>query len=333
MNKTSYQIAEKAVNIFKIHATENDFKIELATNKQGNYANNFSINITHKTNVYQFTTLVKKELIGNASLAMLKAELSHIQNLLIISEYISKEIATFFRINLISYLDTYGNIYLHRNQLLIFINSGKNRKNKISYGIAFEKTGLKLLFYFLQKPDFLQNTYAQMAKQAGISTGSISKIIASLKHGGYYYQKNGRRIIRNRKELLAQWVKGYERKLYLENLIGKYRTNLANYQLPKQVYWGGEVATELLNLNLKGQNKTLYTSINPIEVVKKLRLIPADNGDVELHEIFWNTEIIKMTDLNTVPEIIIYANLIISNNSRNIEIANELYERYIQNFK
>jgi hypothetical protein len=140
-------------------------------------------------------------------------------------------------------------------------------------------------------------------------------------------------MIRNQNELLAQWVTAFGRKLRPEFVIGKYKTLTALKPgiLPAQTFWSGEMAAELLNLNLKSQNKTIYTDLPPVEIIKELRLIPDEKGSIELLKTLWNTKELTSDLFNIAPSLIIYADLMLSENSRNIEIAGEFYERFLRN--
>jgi len=268
-------------------------------------------------------------LVSRADLLFINDNIPQKGFLLIIAEYISPAVAEVLRMRNISYIDIRGNIFLKSNQLFIFINKADKKAVKIQFGSAFQKSGITLLLYILQKPEILTLSYKQISDIAEISTGSISKILNDLKRRGFYYERNNKRIIRNQKELISQWVTAYGIKLRPEYVIGKYRaqSELKSLKLADNALWSGEEAAELLNLNLKRQTATIYTATNPISVIKKFHLIPDEDGNIELLRIFWNTNELLSGINNTAPTLIIYADLLLSSSSRNMEIAEELYER------
>lgn len=120
----------------------------------------------------------------------------------------------------------------------------------------------------------------------------------------------------------------YGRKVRPKILIGRYRRieHPEALQLPCGCYWSGEVASEKLNLNLRSQEQTIYTNLELLKAVKELRLIPDENGSLELLSAFWNKAIINEQLENVVSKPLIYADLMLSGNDRNIEIAHELFE-------
>jgi len=81
-----------------------------------------------------------------------------------------------------------------------------------------------------------------------------------------------------------------------------------------------------LHINLRSQEQTIYTNLELLKAVQELRLIPDENGLLELLNAFWNKDIINEQLENVVPKPLIYVDLMLSGNHRNIEIAPELFE-------
>jgi len=63
--------------------------------------------------------------------------------------------------------------------------------------------------------------------------------------------------------------------------------------------------------------------------MKKLKIVPDQNGDVELLRPFWNEEVF-LRELDTVPPLLAYAELISSIDSRNRETAMRVKEKYVK---
>jgi hypothetical protein len=61
--------------------------------------------------------------------------------------------------------------------------------------------------------------------------------------------------------------------------------------------------------------------------MKKWRLIPDPAGKVQLHEKFWNNK----TDRKYAPKILVYADLLLTNDPRCIETAQMIYDKYLAN--
>jgi hypothetical protein len=56
--------------------------------------------------------------------------------------------------------------------------------------------------------------------------------------------------------------------------------------------------------------------------------VPDDDGKIEVYQRFWT---IGENGQQTVPSLLVYADLIYSGDPRNLETAQRIYERYLQN--
>ena len=59
----------------------------------------------------------------------------------------------------------------------------------------------------------------------------------------------------------------------------------------------------------------------------EILLIPDKKGNIELNRIFWKKDLLVSGKFKTVPNLLIYADLMLSGKDKNIEIAGKLYER------
>ena len=91
---------------------------------------------------------------------------------------------------------------------------------------------------------------------------------------------------------------------------------------PGKTWWGGEPAGELFTNYLKPVVLTLYTLETKNEIIKHYRLIPDPNGNVKVYRKFW-----KYDDENTitVPQLLIYTDLMNTGDYRCIETAQKIY--------
>ncbi len=252
-------------------------------------------------------------------------------NLVIIAEHIFPKLKAHLRKIGIAYIETNGNLFIQTKQLFCFIDTQKkhfNRKKETNR--AFTKTGLKVLFHFLQKKELVNKTQREIAQTTGVALGNIPQIINGLKKMGYLIPLNGKKHIwENRKELLEMWVNQYAIELKPKLHKNKYhlREDWQNIKLNTEItVWGGEPAADMLTNYLRPEKLTLYTKENNVILMKNYRLIPDENGELEVLEMFWNNE-----ELNkTAPPLLIYADLIIEGGKRNIETAQKIYNEFIQ---
>jgi len=94
--------------------------------------------------------------------------------------------------------------------------------------------------------------------------------------------------------------------------------------------WGGEPAASLLTNYLTPEKFIIYTNGSWQELVRALKVVPDDNGDIEVLEMFWN-ENDKYREKNIVPPLLIYADLMGSRIGRNVETAKLILENELSN--
>lgn len=143
--------------------------------------------------------------------------------------------------------------------------------------------------------------------------------------------------LKNTKELLNRWITAYHDVLRPRLLKKQMRfINQDSYTHWKEinlnkingaVYWGGEPAANLLTGYLHPGTFTIYTDQN-WHSFKEIELVPAETGNVEVLEMFWNKE-----TYNGVPPVLIYADLMSSRSDRNLETANIINANELQYIK
>lgn len=285
---------------------------------------------------YIFTLELKKDL-RNIHLPQLGVLKEKHDNLMVIAEVIYPNIREQLQKRQINYLDTTGNIFIQQNELMLLLNGRKaDKPAKKATGRAFNKAGLKFIYYMLTEIDFLQKTYREMAEICETALGNINYIIKDLQKQGYLKkQKKKAYQLNNREVLIKTWIENYEKKLKATCLLGIFR-----FQQPERIkglktininynktQWGGEPAADILTNYLQPATLTLYTDEKRIDLIKNLRLIPDADGNVRIYTKFWKT-----TDLEkeTVQPIVMYADLVNIGDPRTDELANMIYDEYLK---
>lgn len=207
---------------------------------------------------------------------------------------------------------------------------------------AFQKTGIKLIFSLLTNPENLQLPYRELAKQTGIAIGSVSHVIKELEDLNFILKTETKLILKHKPELLNRWIVAYQdvlrphllkRKMHFTDKMkySNWKTMLEN-QLDKIILWGGEPAAALLSNYLTPAIFSIYTTKSWQECAKIFNMVPDENGDVEILNVFWNP-LTSKAKLPIVPSVLIYADLINSGNDRNLETAKIIFEDELRNIK
>ena len=274
---------------------------------------------------------LKKELRQYHILNIKKNKFSP-NNTIIIAEHIFPKIKDQLRELEIPYIEANGNMFLKTDKYYILIDTNKKiKRKKESANRAFTKTGLKVVFAFLQYPGLINEKQREIARMTSVGLGNIPLIIKGLKETGYILPLNKNRYIwENREELLDRWIHEYAIQLRPNLKLGRYSL-MGNWKEIKlnhaKTLWGGEPAADLLTNHLRPEKFILYTKENRLELMKNYRLIPKDTGEVEVLELFWNND---KYNVMTAPPILIYAELILNGGKRNTETAGLIYDEYIK---
>lgn len=260
------------------------------------------------------------------------------KNLLLLADQLFPKIRNELRRKNINYIEANGNACLKHKKMLVLITANNPiRKVEQQAGRAFTKTNLKVVFEFLMNENRVNMPYRDIAKYTGTAIGNINNVMNDLKKGGYLVQLNKNELrLHNKKELLEKWITAYGKKLQPTLRIGRFRFLKEEDQLHWQRVklnvdknrWGGEPGGAILTNYLKPAEWTLYTKENRAELIKHYRLVPDEAGKVNIYEYFW-----KWADVNdnVAPPLLVYADLLNTNDPRCIETAQKIYEDYLQN--
>lgn len=260
-------------------------------------------------------------------------------NRIIVTDRIGSKLSSHLRHEGIWYLDTGGNCWINSSKFYIYLNVGTKKGKPLPRSRPFNKAGLKIQFSLLTIPDAVNLTYRELAELADVSLGAVSYTIEGLRDLGYIAEtRGGRRILLRRDRLIETWLAQFSKTLWADLLVGKFRfydrkkfSSWRKLDLNKtSSVWGGEPAAAILSDYLLPEKLTIFTKSPQHELVEELRLVPDPDGNIEIREKFWDSEIQDYPNSNLVaPPLIIYFELLESGHSRNIEIAQRLFSDHI----
>jgi hypothetical protein len=256
--------------------------------------------------------------------------------IILIVRQVTNEIATELKKANIQFMDTAGNAYINAKPIFVYVKGNRIKQDilKPKPIRVFQKTGLKVLFVILSKPEIINEPLRNIAYAADTALGTVAYIFEDLKKLGYLYErkKPNRKLI-NRDELIKKWVENYNEILRPTIIRGRYTTNKVEWWKdvnPGEVgiYWGGEVGANLVTKYLKPDIKTIYTEQSINKLILKNKLLKDKNGDVEILDKFWHFNY-EEEWMYVVPPILMYADLVRIPDQRNHETAVRIYEQYI----
>ena len=297
--------------------------------------------ITGSNKVYTFRVEISPKPLHNTLYAAADALLTDKHKLnkrkgnLIFAAAISAKIKERCREMKIGYLDGGGNLYFSKDDTVIFIDGLKIPQiptEKVP-NRAFSKTGLKVVFYFLAEPENINLSYRKIAESTGASLGTIKDVMSGLLEAGYLLDiDDKRRRIIHRKELLDQWVSGYFLTLKPGLFKGYYdlksrsQMDTALAESPNFI-WTGEQGAAKFESAVIPSDFQAYTDLETIDLMQ-LGLQPAIDkiGKIRLFNKFWDDHLF---DNSLAKYLLIYADLMITDDPRNVDTANEIYAKFL----
>lgn len=279
---------------------------------------------------YSFNVIVHNE-VRNHQVHQLELYQRNCDNFLLIAKHIFPKVKEELHQKKIAYLEANGNIFLKTKKMYLFVDTQKAiDTEKGQSNRAFTKTGLKVLFYLLQNRENINLTQREIAKDTEVALGNIPLIIKGLQESGYLIPLNKREYVwKNRRDLLDRWIKEYGTTLKPTIRKGQYthQGDWKKIKLNNQLtVWGGEPAADMTTNYLRAETLTLYTQENRMNLIKNYKLTPNPNGDIEALEMFWK----QNKNQQTVPAILIYADLILEGSKRNRETAEIIFNEQIR---
>jgi len=260
---------------------------------------------------------------------------------LIISQYIPKPLKMELKELKVNYLEVAGNASIQTNDIFIYINDQPVTDIRLpAEGKLWNPTGLKFLFAILQFPDLINQPYRKIAYHSGIALGTIGPLINELENEGYL-KTNGSgttkpfKFLEQQDRLIQKWAELFRTNLRPKLTKGTYRfMDRESYNTwesleTRDFLWGAENAGAILTDYLSPERFTIYTEVSPAKLMKELKLIPDNDGKIEILEQFWENTYEPDLIIRTVPFLLAYAELITSFDSRCRETAERIKAKYI----
>lgn len=263
---------------------------------------------------------------------------------ILVVPYMTTEMAERCKLLKIPFLDAAGNAYLDAPGLFVYVAGRKKPdipelKTHVAPHQAFKPTGMRIIFALLMNPALAAKNYRDIAKAAGVALGTVGWVLRDLNTKGYLHEVlRGEKRLLNPDRLMQEWVAFYPVKLRPKLHARRFRAphpdwwktiDLAAYE----ARWGGEVAADKLTGYLKPATFTLYLHGKPDRLILEQRLRPDANGDIEVLEAFWDVaeEAAWQGEQpnDTVPPLLANADLMATTDSRNLETARMIHDRYL----
>ncbi len=257
-------------------------------------------------------------------------------NILLAGGYITPKAKELLREKQVNYLDSAGNMYLKLNTLLIHIEGKSAPSVPGRYkSRAFSKAGGAVVFQFLRDPQLVNEPQRLIAGYAGVSLGTVPKVFEGLQKEKFLIKLDKNKWeLSNKEGLLLKWTEVLREKILPSKFLGNFKPagrSMQQMLTVKEIKetgfkWGGEPAAAMLTNYLIAEKFSLFVPTKE-NIIKKYKLVPSPTGELELYEKFWNH---PEDDQPYVHPILIYAQLMATGESRNIETAEIILNEHIR---
>jgi len=261
---------------------------------------------------------------------------------ILITEYMTPQMADNLKEMDIPFLDVAGNAYLKTPNTFVYITGRKRPKELTTQGQnrAFRAAGLKVIFTLLTLKGQLKAPTREIAHNAGVANGTVGNVLKDLEKLGYIYRSKTKGIvIENKDRLIDNWVEAYPRELRPQLKAQRFQilhpdwwTEFTYDRWQKNQMWlGGEPATALLTQYLFPEKITVYGRPDFKKLAKVVEQpVRDERGNFELLEPFWNFETEVLNETHQVcPPLLIYADLVATGEARHLDAANIIREKYL----
>lgn len=320
--------AQRAIDALEAHGVE----VEIVGQPTGTFRD-LVLRLTAHGETRTYTAELKSSLTA-ASLSLLASRTTSPP--LIITPHVGRSLGEDCRRLGIAYADGAGNMFLEWDRVLIDVEGRKpvwpTRGRSLERPLrAFRPSGAQVVFCLLSFPGLLDQPYRDIASASGVSLGTVQRVMAELVDLDHVeVERNGRRLHRVR-ALFDRWLEAYALNLYPSLLLGRYEGEEVQKHLDLETpveefdaQWGGEAAVALQDRYLRPASLTLYAAARPTKLLSRLRVRKVEEGgNVMVRRRFWDHSFLPGP---VVPSTLIYADLVASTDSRQIEAAARLRE-------
>lgn len=314
-----------------------NFDVQMSYSKEFGSATDYQLEITFWINGREikkkFSVEIKRRVLS-ATIGQLLIKKNKLENLLLIADDLSPGVANKLRELNIPFIDGNGNVFFNEAEFYIFINTYRQETKiqRSSSSLIFQTSGLQLLFVLLSVPNSENKTYRELSEMSKISLGWVSEIMNALQSEYYLVKDSEKRTLFRKDELLKRWVQGFAETLCNKLLEMEFETEDPNFWkntdlTSTKACWGGEVAADMMTGYLNPSEILIYRRGSAFlsSLVREKKLRRVKEGNIKIRRKFWN---FNETDI-IAPPLLVYADLLATAKSRNIEAAQIIYDEHL----
>ena len=302
------------------------------------YATDAIVNFTFEGKAYRYAVEIRAvDRVDRLALVPVKYR-TELAGKLLAAPYITPELAERCHALGTQFIDTAGNAYLKAEGMRIFIAGQKRPLNAMpsAKDRATTATGMRVVFALLCKPDLLNAPYRDIAAAAGVALGTVGWVFFALQERGHLLiDKQKKRRFVDIRSVIEEWARNYPVRLRPKLAAQRFNAPAGDWWktagLEKHAaLFGGEVAGDILTKYRAPGEVLIYAEGDPARIIIDNHLKADPKGEVEILEKFWHFELVTNQN-RTVPPLLVYADLMATQDTRDHEVAKLVLERYLLN--
>jgi len=229
------------------------------------------------------------------------------------------------------YADTAGNMLLRSNGNFLQIRNCPKPKSiaaERAMGRSLSPSGLNVLFLLLTEPDAVKWNYRDIAAKSGTTLGTVNYTMADLRAKHHLLEdKMGRRLA-DIGVLGRLWVDNYRLRLLPRLKTIRYSGELAEIDGGDDLIAGGETVAKQEGLLTTGSVLLWNQGNVAARTAARNRWHLDPNGNIEIRDAFWPTD--RRRFENHVPWLLVYADLLATEDGRCLEVAEEIRKCHLE---
>jgi len=261
----------------------------------------------------------------NARSALGSSHRAENERLFVLGDRISPKSAAVFRAEGIYFLDQAGNAYIRSSGLLLdirgrtpVVSSERNVGGQVN---MFSTKRAQVIFALLSWPLLERQPVRRLAEAAEVSVGSAQETLHLLRDAGYLIGDRGH-ALHKRQELLDRWVAAYRFGVGSSSRARAFAGDVHRFTPAPGEYVSGEAALDSVN----HETLTLYVDRWQPRLAQTNRWRTDREPNIFVRPKFWRDPRAQSTPETptTAPPLLVYADLLAADESRQREGANEL---------
>ncbi len=257
---------------------------------------------------------------------------------LLFAPLVAPRIGEALRARGVQYVDLAGNCHVEAGGTQVAHVEGRKLRERFADPAQRRREGrFHVYFALAARPELVTATVREIARHAGAGKSTVDRTLVRLEEDGVVATtKGGRRIVRT-DQLVERWVAGYVEYLRPRWMVSRYQPAEADpAELEKALsralrgaVWGlgGGAAGWRLDHHYRGPDTVVHIAQSVPSLAAKVRALPAREGPLAVIRTPLALAFESAVE-ETVHPLLVYAELVASNDERSLEAAARIRERY-----